>query len=152
LFWLQVRPTLPDAPALPKDYLVLIDTSASKAAGPLAVSVQIAHELATKLGEQDRMAVWTANVKPRDVSRGFKEARGLEAAYQALLKEAAPGTVVARPLPAALEDTFKELAKEVPLGAVNLKKTLTEALASFEVNGGRQRVIVYLGDGKSVAE
>src|SRR5262245_63539207 len=56
LFWLQVRPTLPDAPALPKDYLVLIDTNASKAAGPLAVSVRIAHGQRAKLGETARMA------------------------------------------------------------------------------------------------
>src|SRR5262245_28232140 len=61
LFALQVQPKLPDAPALPKDYLVLIDTSASKAMGPLGVSVQIAQELARQLGKDDRMALWTAN-------------------------------------------------------------------------------------------
>src|SRR5688572_2874892 len=33
LFALQVQPKLPPAPALPIDYLVLVDTSASKAAG-----------------------------------------------------------------------------------------------------------------------
>src|SRR5262249_55645722 len=127
LFALQVRPALPDAPPLPTDYLVVIETSASKAMGPLAIATLIAQELARQLGGDDRMAVWTANVKPRDVSRGFKAAK-------------------------ALDDAFKELAKEVPLGAVSLKRCLTEAVASFEVKASRRRVVVYLGDGKSVAE
>src|SRR5437016_3325035 len=33
VFWLQLQPKLPDAPALPRDVLVLVDTSASKARG-----------------------------------------------------------------------------------------------------------------------
>src|SRR5438132_1670165 len=41
-FALQVQPKLPDAPALPIDYLVMVDTSASKAMGPLALAQQIA--------------------------------------------------------------------------------------------------------------
>ena len=74
----------------------------------------------------DRLAVWTANIKPRDLTRGFKSGK-------------------------ALDDAVKELAKEVPLGAVSLKKTLNEALATFEVKESRQCAIVFLGDGKSVA-
>ncbi|MFO0844433.1 MAG: vWA domain-containing protein [Gemmataceae bacterium] len=127
LFGLQVKPRLPDAPAQPTDYLVLIDTSASKAMGPLAASIEIARELAGALGRDDRMAVWTANVKPRDVSRGFKAAQGLEGA-------------------------FNDLAKETPLGAVGLKRSIAEPLASFEVKPGRRRVLVFFGDGKSVAD
>src|SRR5205807_618038 len=51
-----------------------------------------------------------------------------------------------------LDEVLKELAREVPLGAVNLKKCLTEALDSFEVKAGRRRVLLYMGDGKSVAD
>ncbi|MFM7150876.1 MAG: hypothetical protein ACKO23_13625, partial [Gemmataceae bacterium] len=127
LFALQVQPRLPDSPALPRDYLVVIDTSASKAMGPLNMAQQIVQDLARMLPPQDRMAIWTANIKPRDISRGFK-----------------PGN--------ALEETFKELAKEIPLGAVNLKLCLGDALASFEVKSDRQRVLLFLGDGKSVAD
>src|SRR5262249_56689539 len=76
---------------------------------------------------RDRLAVWTANVKPRDVSRGFKEGKDLG-------------------------ETFRELAQEVPLGAVNLKKALSEGVASFENLSSRRRAVLYLGDGKSVAE
>ena len=126
LFALQVKAKLPDAPVRPIDYLVVVDTSASKAMGPLAIAHKIAEALAGKLAAADRMSLWTANLKPKDLSRGFKPAKE------------------------ALE-AVKELAKEIPLGAVDLKKTLTETLASFEVKESRQRVLLFLGDGKSVA-
>src|SRR5262249_1953323 len=52
---LQPQPRLDDAPARPKDYLVIIDTSASKAQGPLAEAVLIAQQLADPLGADDRL-------------------------------------------------------------------------------------------------
>jgi hypothetical protein len=127
LFALQVLPKLPDATARPKDYLVIVDTSASKALGPLVIAQEITKALIEKLGKDDRLAVWTANLKPKDISRGFKSGK-------------------------ALDDVLASLKKEVPLGAVCLKKCLTEALASFEVKESRQRAVVFLGDGNSVAE
>src|SRR5262249_42888431 len=87
----------------------------------------ITRALVEKLGKDDRLAVWTANLKPKDVSRGFKSGK-------------------------ALDDVLTALNKEVPLGAVCLKKCLTEALASFEVKESRQRAVIYLGDGNSIAE
>src|SRR5262249_4814118 len=112
-FALQLQPKLPDAEVMPIDYLLLIDTSASKAQGPLAAAQGIAAELVAQMGGADRVAIWTANLKPRDLSRGFKSAK-------------------------ELADTLKELAREVPLGAVNLKKCLGEAVDSFEVKSGRR--------------
>ncbi len=126
-FALQIKPALPDAPAMPTDYLLVIDTSASKANGPLMVSIEIAQELASRLGAEDRMAIWTANVQPRDLSRGFKSSKDLA-------------------------ETFKELQRETPLGAVDLKKSIAEPLASFQIQPNRRRVLVFFGDGKSVAE
>src|SRR5947209_1929360 len=114
-FALQVKPQLADAPARPRDYLVLVDTSASKAQGPLAAAQQIAARLADRLGAGDRLALWTVNLEPKDLSRGFK----------------------ARP---DLDDALKDLAREFPAGAVNLKKALTRALDSFDGQAGRQRV------------
>src|SRR5262249_55245442 len=38
-----------------------------------------------------------------------------------------------------------------PLGAVDLKKCISQALASVEVMASRRRALIYLGDGKSVA-
>src|SRR5262245_30733896 len=72
LFALSVQPKLPETDPRPIDYLVMVETSASKAFGPLAMAQEIAVALAAKLGADDRIAVWTANVKPKDLSRGFK--------------------------------------------------------------------------------
>ena len=73
------------------------------------------------------MAIWTANLKPQDLTRGFKSGKDLAAAVA-------------------------ELEQGVPLGAVDLRKALTEPLASFEVKASRRRVVLYLGDGKSVRQ
>src|SRR5262249_18928147 len=128
LFALQLKPQLADAPARPRDYLVLVDTSASKAQGPLAIAGKLADALAAQLGKDDRLALWTANLKPRDLTRGFK-AKGHK----------------------DLQEALAELGREVPLGAVDLKRCLKAALDSFDARSGRQRVVLFLGDGKSVA-
>ena len=73
------------------------------------------------------MAIWTANLKPRDLSRGFKPGKGLD-------------------------DALNALAHEVPLGAVDLKKALEQSLATFEVKASRRCEVIYLGDGRSVAQ
>jgi len=125
-FALQVQPKLPDAPAVPTDYLVLVETSASKATGFLAVAQKVVSTLVENLGAEDRLSLWTANIKPRDLSRGFKSGKDLK-------------------------DAVTALQNELPLGAVDMKKCLSEALNGFEVKASRRRVVVYLGDGNSVA-
>ena len=78
------------------------------------------------LGADDRVALWTVNTEPHDLSRGFRPA-------------------------AELDDPLKDLANEFPAGAVNLKAALTRAVESFEGKAGRRRVVLFLGDGKSIA-
>src|SRR4051812_3856386 len=87
VFALQVKPVLKDAPPRPRDYLVLIDTSASKAQGPLSQAQQITTKLAEKLGAGDRMAIWTMNLEPRNLSRGFKSGADLADALKDLGRE-----------------------------------------------------------------
>src|SRR5262245_65111459 len=62
LFALQVKPKLDVAAPRPCDYLVLVDTSASQVAGPLAAAVQITGELVKQAGPNDRIAIRTANI------------------------------------------------------------------------------------------
>src|SRR5262249_14046159 len=118
-FALQIQPKLPEKDDRPIDYLVMVDTSASKAFGSLAIAHELACALADKLGADDRMALWTANVKPRDLSRGFKTGKALKA-------------------------PLLELSRELPLGAVDLKKSVDAALASFEVKASRRRILLYV--------
>jgi tetratricopeptide (TPR) repeat protein len=126
VFWLQLQPKLPDIPRRPRDVLVLVDTSASKAQGALVLAQEVARQLAGRLGADDRLALWTVNTEPHDLSRGFRPK-------------------------ADLDDALKDLANEFPAGAVNLKAAMAKAVDSFEGKAGRQRVVLFLGDGRSVA-
>ncbi len=126
LFALQVKPPLQALPARPLDLAVLVDTSASKAMGPLALASKIVELLVGKLKPEDRLALWTVNVNPKRLSPGFRTAKGLEQA-------------------------LKDLAREYPSGTANLKQTLTDVTTTFPDEPGRQKAIVLLGDGQSLA-
>src|SRR5712691_9678880 len=63
LFALQVKPQLDPPPARPRDYLVMVDTSASKARGPLEAAKLIAEALVKHVADGDRVALWTVNTK-----------------------------------------------------------------------------------------
>jgi tetratricopeptide (TPR) repeat protein len=126
LFGYQVQPRLEAGPARPCDFLVLVDTSASKAKGPLATAQVLARALVASLGNDDRLALWTINIRTHDLSGGFKAA-------------------------ADLKPALDKLAQEFPAGAVNLKDGLAEILDSIPPREGRQRAVIFLGDGQSVA-
>src|SRR5262249_59493851 len=68
----QLKLALPAGPARPRDYLVLVDTSASKAAGYFAVAQKVAQALVAPLGPDDRLGLATANVDKHDLSRGVQ--------------------------------------------------------------------------------
>jgi len=112
----------------PRDFLILVDTSASQSRGPLLAAQKIAEAVVKDLGENDRAAIWTVNVEPNRLTKGFVE-KG------------------------QFDDALKTLAKEYPSGSANLKKALADAIGDdgFEIKRDRRRVILYLGDGMSVA-
>ena len=126
-FGLQVKPSLAAVPARPRDYLVMIDTSASKTGWQLHLA-QAARprRSSTKMGIDDRLAAQTIRLDaPRSLTDNeFKGKTQLG--------------------PAA-----KALAKEYPSGAVNLSTGLKKALGSFGGEAPRQRVLLFLGDGKA---
>jgi tetratricopeptide (TPR) repeat protein len=127
LFALQAKPKLDQPPARPRDFVVMIDTSASKANGPLATALKLTEKLVDQLGADDRICIRTANLSSHDLTGGFKN------------KEDA-------------REGLKALAQEVPLGAVDLHKCLDAALSSFKPQAGRQQVMLYMGDGLSNGE
>ena len=122
---LKLQPKIEAAPR-PLDVLVLIEDAASMAQGPMIAAQKTTEALAGSLGADDRMALWTISNKATDLSRGFKSGN-------------------------QLKDAFKDLAKDYPSGAVDLKKGLTDVLGSFQDDPARQRVILFFGDGKSLA-
>ena len=126
LFAMQLQPTIEAAPR-PRDILILIDTSASQAVGPLKASGDLALALSQAMGPNDRVSVWTANLHGKAVTKGFIE----------------PSKVIEAL--ATLKDSYAS-------GATSLKGSITAALESFEAGNGRQRNIVFLGDGLSVAD
>jgi hypothetical protein len=127
-FALQVKPKLDPAPARPRDYLVMIDTSASQVGLPLRASQKIAEEIVNTAQTNDRISLWTVNIPKatQNLTRGFQAAQS-----------------------EAVKDALNKLKEETPLGATDLKKGLEQATASFEPDPSRQRVLVFLGDGMS---
>jgi tetratricopeptide (TPR) repeat protein len=129
LFALQLKPALSAAPARPRDYLIMVDTSASQAKGPLAAAIRFTETLISQLADSDRASIWTVNIPSAttNLSRRFQP-RDHE----------------------ALRDAISSLKQEVPLGDTDLKGGLKRAIASFERAPGRQQAIVFLGDGMSI--
>ncbi len=129
LIALQVQPKLSPVPARPRDCLVLVDTSASQIGLPLANACTLTEEILKNARPGDRYSVWTVNIPAatRDLTGGFQ----------------ADKTV-------ALKKVVKDLKKEIPLGDTDLAGALQKATRAFQIEPGRQRVIVYLGDGMSV--
>lgn len=133
VFAWQVKPTLPPATARPRDVLVLVDTSASQAGAHLARARNLVTALSTSAGADDRIDLWTINIDnpaaTRSLTGGFHPANG-EPVHAAVAK---------------LADA------EYGSGAVDLKAGLERAVRAFEGRGGRNQVLLYLGDGESAA-
>jgi tetratricopeptide (TPR) repeat protein len=129
LFAFQLKPRLEPAPATPRDYLILADTSASQVKGPLAQAAAIAEKLIAAAETEDRVSLWTVNTPrtTRDLTRGFQSPKSGE-----------------------IRNALANLRHEVPLGDTDLKEGLQRALAAFEPGSDRRQVIVFLGDGMSI--
>jgi len=110
----------------PRDIAVIVDTTASQAGGPMNTAVEATQELIKQMGERDRLAIWTANLDAHNLSKDF------------LAKD-------------KLAPAVKALKEEYPSGAGNLKKVLSQVVASFANERGRQRVVLLFGGSMSVA-
>jgi hypothetical protein len=129
LFALQLKPKLEAAPARPRDYLVMVDTSASQVQGPLDAARDIARKLVAAANESDRISIWTVNIPnaTQSLTRGFRS-----------------------PASGEVRSALATLDQELPLGDTDLKGGLKKALATFDRNSDRQQVVVFLGDGMSL--
>lgn len=129
LFALQIKPSLDPVPVRPRDYLVMVDTSASQVRAPLAAALALAQALSAALRVDDRIAISTVNIPAatRDLTRGFHSGKSTQ-----------------------VGEALAALKQEVPLGDSDLKGALKKAIARFEGNRDHQQIILYLGDGMSV--
>ncbi len=126
LLALQVKPNLKAAAPLPRDYLVLLDTAAHMAGADWKSLQVLTKKFVDKLGADDRVALWTVNTRPHDLTKGFQPAKDAAAA-------------------------LKKLESDYPAGAVNLRDALPQVLKTFDGKKDRQRAIVFLGSGQSIA-
>jgi hypothetical protein len=129
LFALQLKPKLEPTAVRPRDYLVMIDTSASQVRGPLTLARDITKALITGANPGDRVSIWTVNIPAATacLTRGFQE-----------------------PLAEPVQQALDKLKDEVPLGDTDLKEGLRKAVATFSQNPDRQQVVLFLGDGMSI--
>jgi tetratricopeptide (TPR) repeat protein len=128
LFALKVQPKLETPAARPRDYLLMVDTSASQAGLPITFARKFADELAQKANPADRISIWTLNTP--------KSTRSLTEDFQSPQSE-------------KIKTAVKKLKDELPLGDTDLKEGLRRSVASFEPERSRQRVLVFVGDGMS---
>jgi len=129
IFGAQIRPNLGAAADLPRDILVLVDTSASQAGTSYKQAQQIIKTLNESLKSGDQLAIWTVNIPSatRNLTNGFEAPRS-----------------------AKVNDAITRLdSTEYCSGACDLKGALAKAMKDFDVRAGRQQAIVLLGDGDS---
>src|SRR5262249_51103641 len=126
----QLKPSLGETSVRPRDLVVVIDISATKAGLPLQQARQITEELTKRAGKDDRIAIWTVNTaeETRDLTKGFRSAED-----------------------ARVADALTQLEKVIyAAGATDLKSGLRKILGGLTTNEARRLAIVYLGDGNSV--
>ena len=133
-FALQLQPKLPESDRRPRDYVILISTSAAMAGPDWLAARQITEEIIKKADERDQVSIWLVGDKKttRSFTNGF-------------LSPADSKLAVAKYL-SVLRD------KEYPVGADDLKDALTRVIASLKLQASRQRLVVYLGNGQSLLD
>jgi tetratricopeptide (TPR) repeat protein len=132
-FALQLQPKLDPTSRRPRDYLVLVATSASQACAPWTAARQIAEAVLKSARGDDRVSLWCVSTP--------------EPAFTKCLT----GQFVSPKEQARkVANALAELGKQYPAGDTDLKDALTRALNTFEGQPEeRQRIVLYLGDGLS---
>jgi tetratricopeptide (TPR) repeat protein len=135
LFSWQLQPrALQAAPRRPRDMVFLISGSASMADTSWGAARQMAWGLAEGAEPGDRVDLWLLGEPKatRSFTNGLVPALGAD-------KKLAKNVV----------DAFKSLAKNTPIGVTDLRSALNRVADSFD-REGRQRILVYFGDGMSL--
>jgi len=126
LFAVKVQPKLDAIAAIPTDYAILVDTTASQAGPYYFLEKTALKAFLERFGKDDRVAIWDVNVKPKDLTGGFVDSKSDKA-----------------------KDAVKQVEQTVTMGAADLKTALDKVVNSFENRATRRQVILYVGDGMS---
>ena len=133
---MQIQPKLDPAPRRPRDYLIMLSTSAAQGGAGFIAGHQIAEGIIkdekTSQGT-DRISLWTSN-EPKFTKNLTKDFL--------LVKDYGEN----KRLTEALE---KYRNSEYPSGNSDLKSALTDAIKTFDTTKDRQRILLFLGDGLS---
>jgi hypothetical protein len=125
LFALQLQAKLEAGEHQPRDFAVLVDTTAGQALGSLPVAKRLVELVAGKLAADDRMAIWSVSNEIKDLSKGFKASD-------------------------KLADALKALNDEYPAGSSSLKDAIQRVTKDFPREANRQKVVLFFGDGRSL--
>jgi hypothetical protein len=125
LFALQLQAKPEAGEHQPRDFAVLVDTTAGQALGSLPVAKRLVEFVAGKLATDDRMAIWTVSNEIKYLSKGFQASE-------------------------KLGDALKALNDEYPAGSSSLKEALRTVTAEFPREANRQKVVLFFGDGRSL--
>jgi hypothetical protein len=129
----QLKPAAAPTPARPRDLVVVLSNAAGQAGIPWAASRQLTQALCDSAGPDDRISLWTASTPEPKFTRAWTN--GLIPVKQDAKK---------------IEAALAELSKSYPAGDTDLKYALTNALKHLDASAGRQRVLLYVGDGQSL--
>jgi tetratricopeptide (TPR) repeat protein len=129
----QLKPAVAAGPARDRDLLVMVDTSASQGGEPLKRARQIINGLSKAAGPNDRIDVWTVNLNTKAATRSLTG--GFQPAGSDAVQSAAARLV----------------ESEYAAGATDLSAGVEAAVAAFDGDAGRNRAVVFLGDGESAA-
>ena len=125
---LSVTPPVSAQPAQPHDVVILFDTSASQT-GPFRDTALAALDAClAKLGPQDRVQLFAADLEARPMTKGFVAAGSPE-------------------LKAAVE----ALRKVPPLGSTDMENIVRTAASKFDNARPEGRAVLYIGKGRSSA-
>ncbi|MBX9681153.1 MAG: hypothetical protein K2X38_20540, partial [Gemmataceae bacterium] len=134
-FALQVQPKIPASTATGRDYIVVVSVAANLAGEAWTGANQIAEAIVETAKDRpnDRVSLWTIGTPAQTKSHteGF-----LSPKDETELKK----------LRRILQNIHK---KEYPLGDTDLKDGLAKMVSTFDDGAGRQRILLFLGDGNS---
>jgi tetratricopeptide (TPR) repeat protein len=130
-FALQLQPKLDAVPARPRDYMIVVSSSAVMAGVHWRVAGQIAEGIIKKAAPTDRVSLWVVST-PESTA--------------CLTKNLLDPKEGAKEVKAAITELQTKI---YPAGDTDLKGGLGKILASLDGQKRRQRIILFLGDGQS---